>query len=634
MKPAATTLYRALVFTTWLAACPVHGQRNAAHLDSLADVLTQAAQPGERLSAARDLARQCFESDPQRALDIAVQGIRLLDSLQQANALPDSTDADYRISFLHYETIAYGNLGDVDAELRTALERLKFTQQRGEPPRESAALTAIGNIYLDQGYHEEARGYYRRAMAIEKEMGDTLGLAIGIGNLVNTFGYDHPDTNLFYYHRSLDLIQRTHRRQTAATAAWMMQNIGAIHEVKGDLDTALFYYTRSLAIRDSIGHRLGQYHAHKVIADVLMKEGRTREALQHIDASIRIAEQNGFHDNYESYATRASIRARLGRYREALDDHRRYLDLRDSIVNAGNTKQVVQQAMRYEYGRKLLADSLAHEKERAVQALDNELAQERIRRTRNIYLFAGLGVLLLAGGLWSRLRYTHRAKVAIEKEKQVSEDLLHNILPEEVADELKAKGEAEAKHIDQVTVLFTDFKGFTAMSEKLSPKELVKDIHECFSAFDKIIEKHGIEKIKTIGDAYMAAGGLPVPNTTHASDAIAAAMEMRDFIAEGKARKIAAGLPFFEIRIGIHTGPVVAGIVGVKKFQYDIWGDTVNTASRMESSGAPGHVNISEATYALVKDQPDLTFTPRGKVQAKGKGEMEMFFVRRSSEGA
>jgi class 3 adenylate cyclase len=218
----------------------------------------------------------------------------------------------------------------------------------------------------------------------------------------------------------------------------------------------------------------------------------------------------------------------------------------------------------------------------------------------------------------------------LREEKEHSEKLLLNILPEEVAKELKAKGEAEAKLIDQVTVLFTDFKGFTAMSEKLTPKELVADIHECFSAFDHIMARHGIEKIKTIGDAYMAAGGLPTPNTTHATDVVKAALEIRDFIAASKARKVAADLPYFEIRIGIHTGPVVAGIVGVKKFAYDIWGDTVNTASRMESTGEVGQVNISENTYALLKDEAGLTFTPRGKVQAKGKGEMEMFFVARS----
>jgi class 3 adenylate cyclase len=255
---------------------------------------------------------------------------------------------------------------------------------------------------------------------------------------------------------------------------------------------------------------------------------------------------------------------------------------------------------------------------------------------------------LLAGGLWSRLRHARRSRTEIQKEKEVSEGLLLNILPAEVAQELKRNGAAEARSIDEVTVLFTDFKGFTAMSEVVGPKDLVHDLNECFSAFDRITEKYGIEKIKTIGDAYMAAGGLPTPNTTHATDVIKAALEMRDFIAEGKARKIAAGLPYFEIRIGVHTGPVVAGIVGVKKFQYDIWGDTVNTASRMESSGEVGQVNISEATYRSVvgsqlsvdghgegsrtsNDQPLTTpafvFTPRGKVQAKGKGEMEMYFV-------
>ena len=159
---------------------------------------------------------------------------------------------------------------------------------------------------------------------------------------------------------------------------------------------------------------------------------------------------------------------------------------------------------------------------------------------------------------------------------------------------------------------------------------LVEEINYCYSEFDRIVEKHGVEKIKTIGDSYMCAGGLPVSNTTNPFDVVAAGLEMVNFIEKNKQERILKGQPYFELRLGIHSGPVVAGIVGIKKFAYDIWGDTVNTASRMESSGEVGRVNISGSTYELVKDNFNCEY--RGKIAAKHKGFIDMYFAEEKKE--
>lgn len=215
----------------------------------------------------------------------------------------------------------------------------------------------------------------------------------------------------------------------------------------------------------------------------------------------------------------------------------------------------------------------------------------------------------------------------LEDAKKKSDELLLNILPEETAEELKTMGRANTRKYEMVTVLFTDFKGFTLVAEKMSPEDLVTELDNCFAFFDDLTSRHSLEKIKTIGDSYMCAGGIPKPNKTNPVDAVLAAFKIQRFMEATRQMKESLNEPFWEIRIGIHTGPIVAGVVGKKKFAYDIWGDTVNTASRMESSGAPGKINISGSTYEYVKDFFDCTY--RGKVQAKNKGAIDMYFVER-----
>lgn len=216
----------------------------------------------------------------------------------------------------------------------------------------------------------------------------------------------------------------------------------------------------------------------------------------------------------------------------------------------------------------------------------------------------------------------------LEQEKRKSDELLLNILPFETAEELKEKGYSEAKQYDMVTVLFTDFINFTNAAEHMKPKELVGELHECFKAFDNIISKYNIEKIKTIGDAYLAVNGLPNAAPRHAENIVRAALEIRAFM---QVRKSKIGDKTFEVRVGIHSGPVVAGIVGVKKFGYDIWGDTVNTAARMEQHSEGGKINISQTTYDMVKELFNCEY--RGEIVAKNKGAMHMYFVEEFDAG-
>jgi class 3 adenylate cyclase len=211
----------------------------------------------------------------------------------------------------------------------------------------------------------------------------------------------------------------------------------------------------------------------------------------------------------------------------------------------------------------------------------------------------------------------------LAQEKGKTEDLLLNILPLKVVNDLKKSGKTNPESFENVTVYFSDIVGFTKLATKLEPNVLIDELNDMFTAFDDIMSKHECERIKTIGDAYMAVCGLPKPNEHHARNIINAALEIREYLEN---RNETATIKW-EIRIGIHSGKVVGGVVGVRKYIYDVFGDTINTTSRMESNSEPMQINVSETTYDMVKDQFD--FTPRDIVEIKGKGEMRMFFLKK-----
>ncbi|MCB1176285.1 MAG: adenylate/guanylate cyclase domain-containing protein [Leptospiraceae bacterium] len=231
-------------------------------------------------------------------------------------------------------------------------------------------------------------------------------------------------------------------------------------------------------------------------------------------------------------------------------------------------------------------------------------------------------VLLLISYIF--VRAANRAEQKFQMEHEKSEKLLLNILPKEIALELKENGYSEPK-LFEASVCFTDFKGFTQIAEKMKPKELVEELDRCFSYFDSLMSRHKLEKLKTIGDSYMFAGGIPVNNKTHAIDVVLASLEIQNFMNQMKEIKENLELPYWELRLGIHSGELIAGVIGQKKFAYDVWSDTVNTASRCESSGVVGKINISKTTYELIKDFFNCEY--RGQVKAKNKGIIDMYFV-------
>lgn len=516
----------------------------------------------------------------------------------------------------------YFNHSQYDKAIDLYLQALKIAEKVGDTLRMGTVLQNIGAVHNENNKHDAARKVYKRALTLFTAIKYDEGLGLVHLNLAEITDskdaqeqLDHLEMALanlrssMYYSEVMRLIGKTKSRTEGFESGYPY------------LDSA---YQSALAA----GDEFELTRIINTIAEVYEEAGKIQKAIEYFEKGKALL-IDGDKANLELLLTTDGLirlYAQTGNFKKAYENARLYIEIKNNVYAVETDDKIDKMLFGYELDKKkdsielLVKDKALLVKDKKIQEID----AERQRNVRNALL---LGIVIVLG--FSGIAVYQRNR--IKKGKKLSDDLLLNILPEEVAEELKMKGSADAQSIDLVTVLFTDFKGFTALSEILSPENLVAEINRCFSQFDLIMQKHGIEKIKTIGDAYMAAGGLPTPNDTHPCDVVNAALEIREFMMNLAKEKQALNEPFFEIRIGVHTGPVVAGIVGLKKFQYDIWGDTVNTASRMESSGEVGMVNISDSTYQFVKDRFAAEY--RGEIQAKGKGELKMYFVDRLVKG-
>ena len=502
-------------------------------------------------------------------------------------------------------------------------------EQLGDKPRLAGAYTLLGHLRLELEMFQEALRWYRSALALREQLGNEDKISASLSDLgVALDQLNKPDSSRLavqLFQRALTLRKKL---DDPTGMAAVYNNLGEAHKHLGEYTIAVGYLQKARDIYLRTKDRPGLMEVYNTWGDVLYRQGKFAEALRFTEQYAEIAESTQ-NERYilRSYKDFAKIYAALKEYDKAYEFQVKYDKFRFEKLNEASLRTFEQREVLYSEGKKDL------EIERQKQVLLERDARLARNKTFNAYLIgSAIALALLLAWFFNRSRIrarTNRELAAknelIERERERADQLLTNILPEQTARELMAHNRVQPQRYESVTVLFTDFKGFTQIAEQLSPEALVAELDECFQRFDAIVLKHQLEKIKTIGDSYMCAGGLPRPNETHPFDAVQAALEMQAVLAELSAKKQREGKPFFTMRIGMHTGPVVAGVVGSHKFAYDIWGDTVNTAARMEQSGEPGKINLSGATHALVKNRFPCTF--RGKISAKNKGEIEMYFV-------
>ena len=510
--------------------------------------------------------------------------------------------------------VLYYDQGSFDRALDFYLQSLKYSEFLEDPKRTATALVNIGGVYAQLGEYEKALNYYEQLEFELKEFSDAdieATYLMGIGEVYSNQG-DH-DLARSYFIEALKITK------DSPDHAHTLTMIGKEELFLGNQELAEEYFEKGYQIAKDMNLPLDLVQNRLALGGMYVEQNPKR-ALGIFEEGEFIARAMQINEELRDiYRGMSMAYGNLGDYKNAFAYQEDYLELKDSIFNIETDDKI----------RGLQFDFDLQKKEDEIDLLEKEAEIQDLKEKRQNTVTWAISILLFFIGLlalswYRRYKFTRETNKIIEEEKERSDSLLLNILPEETAQELKDHGKVKAKRYEQVTVLFTDFVGFTSYSQDLEPEELVNSVDYYFSKFDEIVSDHGLEKIKTIGDAYMCAGGLPEPDATHVDRIIEVAFKFIRFLEDSKS-EMKQNITSFDVRIGLNTGPVVAGVVGTRKFAYDIWGDTVNVASRMESNSEPGRINVSQNTYELIKHKYDCEY--RGEIKVKNHGKMKMYFV-------
>ncbi len=513
-------------------------------------------------------------------------------------------EADYKLGeafTINNRGAVYESIDNFALALDDYIYALKIYEENDKKDDMAVTYNNIGSLNSRMGNLEDALEYYSKSLDISDELGNELDMASTLNNMAILY------EDLGYNKEAISLLSNAYELSTknedAPLTATTLLNTADVHEKMEMYDEALTNYGIALETYDEIGDMQGVVTVLNNVGTLYSKTGDYETALSKHNDALKLSSEITYQQGLESALHNLSIDYQnLGDYQKANKYLTLYSQMKEHIRGEAVAKKFADAQVLYQTEKK--DEEIANQKE--------ELNAQQLRMRLILIILSGVAVFLIIVIILS---------INIYKERQKSEKLLLNILPKKVADTLKKYGKSEPETFPEVTMYFSDIAGFTNTSKDLDPAYLIEELNDMFTIFDGIMEGYGCERIKTIGDAYMAVCGLPAFCEDHAERMARASMDIIKALHE---RNQSAEITW-RIRVGLHTGSVTGGIVGVKKYIYDVFGDTVNTASRMESNSEPMRINVSDVTYEILKDK--FEFTKREPMEVKGKGVFQMYFL-------